>query len=82
MVQPLDIVQVELCEDTLCVEWCFLDEFVWRVCAKGKEGGETCNGGCVRCACAAHDYGKNIDIGSWPMSANGICEGVHLSRII
>jgi hypothetical protein len=29
----------------------------------------------VRCTCAAHDYGKNIDFGTWVVSANGIGDG-------
>jgi hypothetical protein len=57
MVQPLDSVQVELCEDACCAESYLLDEFDKRVYAEGEEGGETGNGGCVGCACAAHDYG-------------------------
>jgi hypothetical protein len=54
---------VELCDDAYCVESCFSDEFVKRVYAEGEEGGEIGNGGCARCACAAYDYGKNIDVG-------------------
>jgi hypothetical protein len=55
MVQPLDCVQVELCEDTCCVESGFLSEFVKGVCTEGEEGSETVDGGCVRCSSAAHD---------------------------
>jgi hypothetical protein len=29
----------------------------------------------VRCTCAAHGYGKNVDLGTRPMLPNGIGEG-------
>jgi hypothetical protein len=45
MVEPLDSMRVELCKDARRVESCFGDEFVRWVCADGKEGGETCDGG-------------------------------------
>jgi hypothetical protein len=63
------------------VESCFGDEFVRRVSAEGEKGGETVNSGCVKCACAAHDYGKDVDFGTWPLMSDGIGEGVYLSRI-
>jgi hypothetical protein len=81
MVHPLDIVQVEMCEHACCAESCFLDDFVRAVCAEGEEGGETVGGGCVTCACAAHDYGESIDVDPSPVLANGIGEGVYLWRI-
>jgi hypothetical protein len=40
---PLDCMRVELCKDARRVESCFGDEFVRRVGAGGKEGGETCD---------------------------------------
>jgi hypothetical protein len=63
MVQPLDNVQVELLYDECGVESCFRDEFVMRVSAECQKGGETGYCGCVRCTCAAHDCGKNVDLG-------------------
>jgi hypothetical protein len=36
----------------------------------------------VRCTCAAQDYGKNFDFGTSGVVANGLGEGVYLSRII
>jgi hypothetical protein len=42
--QPLDNVRVELCDDALCVESCFLHEFVRWVIEEGEKGGETCDG--------------------------------------
>jgi hypothetical protein len=70
----LDSVRVKLCEYA-CVESYFGDEFVRRVGAEGEERGEACDGGCVRCARAAHDYGENVDLGTWPVATDGICEG-------
>jgi hypothetical protein len=35
----------------------------------------------VRCARAAHDDGEDVDIGLWPVVADGIGEGVYLARI-
>jgi hypothetical protein len=29
----------------------------------------------VQCACAAHDYGEDVYIGTWPVVADGIYEG-------
>jgi hypothetical protein len=29
----------------------------------------------MRCARAAHDDGEDVDFGTWPMVADGICEG-------
>jgi hypothetical protein len=75
MVQPLDSVRMELGKDARRVESCFRVEFVTRVGAEGEERGETCNGGRVRCARAAHDHGEDVDIGTWPLVADGICEG-------
>jgi hypothetical protein len=45
MMQPLESVQVELCEDVCRVESYFLDEFVKRVGAESEKGGKTSNGG-------------------------------------
>ena len=73
--KPLDSVRVELCKDARRVESCFGYEFVGRVGAAGEERGETCDGGRVRCARAAHDDGEDVDYGSWPVVADGICEG-------
>jgi hypothetical protein len=39
MMQPLDSVRVELCEDACRVEACFGDEFIRRVNAEGEKGG-------------------------------------------
>jgi hypothetical protein len=47
-----------------------------RVCAEGEEGGETVNGGRVRCACSAHDYRKNVDFGTLLVLSSGIGKGV------
>jgi hypothetical protein len=30
---------------------------------------------CVRCKCAARDYGKNVDLGTRPLLSSGIGEG-------
>jgi hypothetical protein len=49
MVQPLDRVQVEMCQDACVVESCFRDEFVKRVTAEGEKGGNSGSCGCVRC---------------------------------
>jgi hypothetical protein len=57
------------------VDSCFGDEFVKRVGAKGEKGGETRNGGSLRCAGGAHDYGKDVDFGTWSVASNGIGEG-------
>jgi hypothetical protein len=53
-----------------------------RVIAVGEKEGEAGNGGCVRCACVAQDYGKDVDFGTWPMFSNAIGEGVYLSRFV
>jgi hypothetical protein len=45
MMQPLDSVRLELCNDAKCVESCFRDEFVRRVSAEGEKRGEICDGG-------------------------------------
>jgi hypothetical protein len=66
---------VKLCEYARCAESCFGDEFVRRVGVEGEERGETCDGGCVRCTRAAHDDGEDVDLGTWPVVADGICEG-------
>jgi hypothetical protein len=29
----------------------------------------------VRCTCAAYDDGEDVDYGTWPVDADGICEG-------
>jgi hypothetical protein len=29
----------------------------------------------LRRACAAHDDGEGVDLGTWPVDAGGICEG-------
>jgi hypothetical protein len=29
----------------------------------------------VRCTRAAHDDGEDVDLGTWPLVADGICEG-------
>jgi hypothetical protein len=29
----------------------------------------------VRCARAAHDDGEDVDFSTWPVAADGICEG-------
>jgi hypothetical protein len=29
----------------------------------------------VKCTCVAHDYGKNVDVGTLPVLAGGIGEG-------
>jgi hypothetical protein len=71
----MDRVRVELCKDARRVESCLGDEFVMRVSAEGEERGETCDGGGVRCARAAYDDGEDIDLGTWPVVADGICEG-------
>jgi hypothetical protein len=42
---------------------------------EGEKGGDTDFCGCVRCTCAAHDYGKNIDLGTRSELSNGIGEG-------
>jgi hypothetical protein len=39
---------------------------VRRVSAEGEEGSETVDGGCVRYSGSAHDYGENIDFGTYP----------------
>jgi hypothetical protein len=70
MMQTLDNVRVKLCWDA-----CFLDDIVYMVCATGEKGGGVGNYGSVRCACAAHDYGKNVDCGTRPLLANCIGEG-------
>jgi hypothetical protein len=71
----LDSVRVKLCEYARCVKSCFGDEFGRRVGAEGEERGETGDGGCVRCTRAAHDDGEDVDLGTWLMVADGICEG-------
>jgi hypothetical protein len=57
MVQLLDSVQVELCEDACGVESCFRDEFVRRASTTAEKGGENGDCGCVGCTCVARDYG-------------------------
>jgi hypothetical protein len=49
--------------------------FVMWVGAEGENGGEASNGGCVGCARATHDYGKNVDFSTRSVLANGIDEG-------
>jgi hypothetical protein len=66
---------VKLCEYARCVKSCFGDGFVMRVGAEGEERGETCDGGCMRCTRAAHDDGEDVDLGTSPVVADGICEG-------
>jgi hypothetical protein len=66
---------MKLCEYARCVKSCFGDEFVGRVGAEGEERGETCDGGCVWCTRAAHDDGEDVDLGTWPLVADGMCEG-------
>jgi hypothetical protein len=63
------------------VESCFGDEFVKRVSAEDEKGGEAGSGGRVRCACAAHDYRKDVDFGTRPVVSKGVGEGVYSSRI-
>jgi hypothetical protein len=75
MVQPLNSVQVELCKDACGIASCFRDKFVRRVCEESEKGGEIGYCGCLRCTCAAHDYGKNTDLGTWRVLSNGIGEG-------
>jgi hypothetical protein len=29
----------------------------------------------VRCARAAHDYGEDVDLSTWPVATDGICKG-------
>jgi hypothetical protein len=45
MIQALNSVRVELCNDAGRDKSCFVDEFVKRVGAEGEERGETCDGG-------------------------------------
>jgi hypothetical protein len=67
---------MELCKDARRVESYFGDEFVKRVSAESEERGEACDGGRVRRArSAAHDDGEDVYFGTWPMAADGICEG-------
>jgi hypothetical protein len=66
---------VELCKDARRVEACFGGEFVRRVGAGGEEGGETRDGGGVRCTCAAHDYRKDVYHCARPVAADGVCKG-------
>ena len=73
--QPLDSMRVELCKDARRVEACFGDEFIWRVGAGGEKGGETRDGGGVRCTCAAHDYGEDVDHCAWPVVSDGVRKG-------
>jgi hypothetical protein len=75
MMQSLGNVRMELGKDAGRVESCFRDEFVGGVGAEGEERGETGDGGLVRCARAAHDDGEDVDLGTWPVIADGICEG-------
>jgi hypothetical protein len=56
------------------VSSCLLDEIFRMVSAEGEEGREIVDGGCVRYSTAAHDKKENIDIGTWPLLANGIGE--------
>jgi hypothetical protein len=71
----LNNVRVKLCEYARRVESCFRDEFVRRVGTEGEERGETCDAECVRCTHAAHDDGEDVDLGTWPVGTDGICEG-------
>ena len=66
---------MELCKDARGVEACFGDEFIWRVGAGSEKGGETRDGGGVRCTCAAHDNGEDIDHCAWPVVSDGVREG-------
>jgi hypothetical protein len=50
----------------------FLEEFVRRVSVEGEKGGEAGDCGCVGCARATHDDGKNVDFSTRPVLANGI----------
>jgi hypothetical protein len=52
------------------------------VSAEGEKGGEASSGGCVGCARATHDDEKNVDFGTRQVLANGIGEGVYMSRIM
>ena len=74
MMKPLDRVRIKCGKDAGRVESCFEYEFVGRVGAEGEERCETCDGGGVRCARAAHDYGEDVDFGTWPVLADGIGE--------
>jgi hypothetical protein len=42
---------------------------------EGEEGGEAGNCGCVRCTCAAHENGTDVDLGTRLVLTNGIGEG-------
>jgi hypothetical protein len=56
--------------------------FVRWVGAEGETGGKACNGGCVRCARAAHDYGRmstSVPGQCWRMA---LARGVYSSRIM
>ena len=73
--QPLDSMCMELCKNARRVEACFGDEFIRRVGAGGEKGGETRDGGGVRCTCAAHDDGEDVDHCAWPVVADGVRKG-------
>jgi hypothetical protein len=74
MVQPMDGVRVELCDEALCVESGCGDEFARWVGAEGEKGGEAGNGGLAGCTRATHDYGKNVNFSIRLVLANGIGE--------